>query len=108
MFQNLIVNGIKYCSQDRVPEVSVTATREDCETVFCVTDNGIGISRDYHTRIFGIFNRLQSMEVEGSGIGLALCKKIVERYGGRIWVESQLDVGSKFYFTIPAVLVEPL
>lgn len=105
LFQNLLANAIKYRSPDRIPEVCVTGTQVDRETVFCVSDNGIGIGPDYHNRIFGIFKRLHNSEIEGNGIGLALCKKIVEQYGGRIWVESEVDVGSKFYFMIPATLI---
>jgi signal transduction histidine kinase len=72
--------------------------------VFCISDNGMGIRREYHDRIFGIFKRLHNTQVPGNGIGLALCKKIVEQYGGRIWVESDLDTGSKFFFAIPKAL----
>ncbi|HXJ40134.1 MAG TPA: ATP-binding protein [Bryobacteraceae bacterium] len=101
VFQNLILNAIKYRSPDRRLEVFVTATERDSETLFCVSDNGIGIPPEHHTRIFGIFARLHGASIEGNGIGLAVCKKIVEKYGGHIWVESQVGAGSKFYFTIP-------
>jgi signal transduction histidine kinase len=101
LFQNLISNAIKYRSPDRIAEVSVTGTEGDCGAVFCISDNGIGIRPDYHDRIFGIFKRLHNRRIEGNGIGLALCKKIVEQYGGRIWVESEIDAGAKFYFSIP-------
>ena len=105
LFQNLLVNALKYRSPDRIAEVCVTGVERDSEAVFCVSDNGIGILPEYHNRIFGIFKRLHSTEIQGNGIGLALCKKIVEQYGGRIWVESEIDVGSRFYFAIPTTLV---
>jgi signal transduction histidine kinase len=105
LFQNLVLNAIKYRSPDRIAEVCVTGKELDREALFCVSDNGIGISPEYHDRIFGIFKRLHSTQIQGNGIGLALCKKIVEQYGGRIWVESQVNAGSKFYFTVPAASI---
>ncbi|MEP6537217.1 MAG: ATP-binding protein [Bryobacteraceae bacterium] len=102
LLQNLLVNAIKYRSPDRAVEVRLTASQSSGEAVFCVSDNGIGIGPDYQNRIFGIFNRLHGIEIEGSGIGLALCKKIIEQYNGRLWVESEEGSGSKFYFAIPS------
>ena len=101
LFQNLLSNAIKYRSPDRIAQISITCTEQDCEAVFCVSDNGIGIRPEYQNRIFGIFKRLHNRQIQGNGIGLALCKKIVEQYGGRIWVESEIDAGAKFYFSIP-------
>jgi light-regulated signal transduction histidine kinase (bacteriophytochrome) len=102
VFQNLIGNALKFCT-GRKPEVHVSCERRENEWVFAVRDNGIGIAEKDFARIFGIFHRLHSRaEFEGTGIGLALVKKIVERHGGRIWVESQPGVGTAFYFTIPA------
>jgi light-regulated signal transduction histidine kinase (bacteriophytochrome) len=101
VFQNLFTNAIKYRMPGRNPVVKVSAVSRENEAVFCVADNGMGISADYHQRIFGIFDRLHGANVEGSGIGLAVCKKIVEKYQGRIWVESRVDQGSAFYFTVP-------
>jgi PAS domain S-box-containing protein len=101
LFQNLIGNAIKFC-RDKVPQVHVTAELTDQAWRFEVRDNGIGIKPQYLDRIFVIFKRLHTRkEFSGTGIGLAICKKIVERHGGRIWVQSQLGVGTTFYFTLP-------
>lgn len=101
LLQNLIGNGIKYRSQ-KPPEIHVSCEPTDEEWVFCVKDNGIGVAPQYHERIFGIFKRLHSPdEYSGTGIGLAICKRIVERFRGRIWVESEEGTGATFCFTIP-------
>ncbi len=102
VFQNLISNGIKFRGE-AAPRVHVSALREEGAWRFSVKDNGIGIKKKYQQKIFEIFQRLHSRsQYEGTGIGLATCKKIVERHGGRIWVESEEGQGTTFYFTIPA------
>jgi light-regulated signal transduction histidine kinase (bacteriophytochrome) len=104
VLQNLIANAIKYRDPDRPLRIRVTAERHLRSWQFAVSDNAIGIDARYYDRIFGMFKRLHtSQKYEGTGIGLAICQKIIERNGGRIWVESEPGRGSTFYFTCPAI-----
>ena len=101
LFQNLISNSIKYRGEE-TPRIHVSAERDGNEWLIAVRDNGIGIDPQDSDRVFGMFKRLHGSEIPGTGIGLALCKKIVERQGGRIWVESESGRGATFKFTISA------
>lgn len=106
LFQNLVSNAVKYHAEE-APCVHVSAERNGNSWIFCVRDNGIGIEAKHHERIFEIFRRLHTQEqYPGTGIGLAVCRRIVSRHGGRIWVESELGNGSTFYFTLPDRVLE--
>ncbi|MDX6711685.1 MAG: hypothetical protein QOH96_2701, partial [Blastocatellia bacterium] len=99
LFQNLIGNALKYRAKERPPQIDISAERRDHSWVFSVKDNGIGIAPEYHDRIFGVFKRLHGRDVPGTGIGLAICKRITDHYGGRLWLESEVGQGSTFYFS---------
>lgn len=103
LFQNLLSNAIKYRREER-PIVHVNAKRDVSNWVFSIRDNGRGFDQQFAERIFGLFQRLHGRDVEGTGIGLSIARKIVERHGGRIWAASQEGVGSTFYFSLPVSL----
>lgn len=103
LMQNLIGNAIKY-RRDTPPRIHVAAGPRGNDWVLSVADNGEGIDPQFQSQVFGLFKRLHGQDNPGSGIGLAICKRIVERHGGRIWVESEAGKGSTFYFTLPAVM----
>jgi light-regulated signal transduction histidine kinase (bacteriophytochrome) len=100
LFRQLIANSITFRGTDP-PRIHVSALDTGDAIQFSVRDNGIGIDARYHEQIFGVFKRLHGRELPGTGIGLAICKRIVEQRGGRIWVESEAGKGATFYFTVP-------
>jgi len=100
LFQNLMTNAIKYQPKEHKPAIDIKTEEKEDHWLFSVSDNGIGISKDFHRQIFSVFERLHTHEkYPGTGMGLAICKKIVEQHGGEIWVESEEGEGSTFYFT---------
>jgi chemotaxis family two-component system sensor kinase Cph1 len=106
VFQNLIGNAIRYRST-APPRIHINATDQGAQCLFSCQDNGLGINAQYLTSIFDAFKRLHGSDRPGSGLGLSTCKKIIERYGGKIWVESQTGMGSTFYFTVPKEREQP-
>ncbi len=103
VLQNLISNAIKYRSEEP-PRIRVEAKRDATDWIFSVSDNGRGFNQQFAERIFGLFQRLHGREVEGTGMGLSIAQRIVERHGGRIWAESTEGAGSTFYFSLPVSL----
>ena len=100
LFQNLIGNAIKYRREESL-KIEVTVKQNGGDWIVSVCDNGMGIAPEYQQQIFGIFKRLHGSKIAGTGIGLAISRRIVELHGGNIWVESEVGAGSKFSFTIP-------
>lgn len=104
VFQNLLGNALKFRRKEESPKIHVNAYKKNGDWTFSIQDNGIGIDQEYSERIFVIFKRLHTREdYPGTGIGLAICKKIIEQHGGKIWVESKPNEGSTFYFTVPVI-----
>ncbi|MDX2215655.1 MAG: ATP-binding protein, partial [Oculatellaceae cyanobacterium bins.114] len=104
LFQNLISNGIKFVQPDVNPVIHISAVQQKKQWCIGIQDNGIGIKSEHLGRIFDIFQRTPSAQnYPGTGIGLAVCKKIVEQHSGKIWVESQLGKGTTFSFTLPVI-----
>ena len=102
LFQNIIGNALKFKTERR-PRIEIEAERTDDHWTFCVRDNGIGFDQRYADRIFGVFKRLhRNSDIPGTGIGLAICQRIIDRHGGRIWAESETGNGARFFFTLPA------
>jgi signal transduction histidine kinase len=102
LFQNIISNALKYSKEDIPLEIIIKSKEFDDYYQIAITDNGIGIEQEYSEKIFIIFQRLHGKEkYEGNGMGLAIVKKIVDKLNGKIWVESQIGVGSTFYINIP-------
>jgi len=102
LFQNLISNAIKFRKDNVIPRIKIRAKEEGKNFLFEVRDNGIGIAKENQQKVFALFERIHSTnEFEGTGIGLATCEKIVKNMGGKIWLESELGVGTTFFFTIP-------
>jgi signal transduction histidine kinase len=102
IFKHLFLNALEYTREGAPPSIRVSSTRSNNEVCFAVQDNGIGIKPEHHARIFELFRRLHSVEYPGIGVGLPLCKRLVENYGGRLWLESEPGSGSTFYFTLTA------
>src|SRR5690606_29813345 len=104
LFQNLISNGLKFKKKDTSPVIELSAEDRSSHVEFCVRDNGIGIDEADYEKIFFIFQRLNPTEAyEGTGLGLAYCRKIVELHGGKIWIDSTKDIGSAFHFTLSKI-----
>jgi light-regulated signal transduction histidine kinase (bacteriophytochrome) len=101
LFQNLLGNALKYRRMDTALKIHAFCERRGAQWMIGVEDNGIGIDAKYHEQIFGVFKRLHGRSIPGTGMGLAICQRVIERAGGTIWVESQAGAGARFCFTVP-------
>ncbi len=101
LFSNLLGNALKYLDSERSGVIKVSGRNQQDHSVYCIEDNGIGIAPEHQEKIFEIFYQLEPAKVDGEGLGLAIANKIVNRYGGKIWVESELGKGSKFFVSLP-------
>jgi len=102
VWTNLVSNAIKYSSKKEKPVISISCRKEGLNCIYCIKDNGVGFDMKYFNKLFGVFQRLQSAkEFEGTGVGLAIVKRIVLRHGGEVWAESEVDKGASFYFSLP-------
>jgi light-regulated signal transduction histidine kinase (bacteriophytochrome) len=101
LFQNLLSNAVKYRGKEP-PLIHIGAELKGGQVQVSVADNGPGIDRKYHERIFGLFKRLHGAEIQGTGLGLAICRAVIQRHGGRLWVESEPGQGATFFFTLPS------
>lgn len=100
-WSNLLQNAFKYSSRGDSPVVQIDGKTQDEEIVYCVSDNGVGFDMQYYGKLFGVFHRLHDDNFPGTGVGLAIVKRVVERHGGRVWAESEIDRGARFYFSLP-------
>lgn len=104
VFINLLANAVKFTRDEAEPRVEIRSWRDGDEAVYCVRDNGVGFDMAYADKLFGVFQRLHhDDEFEGTGVGLAIIQRLVQRHGGRVWAEAEPGRGATFYFTLPAV-----
>ena len=102
VWTNLISNAVKYTAHREPATVTITSKSEDDRVVYCIRDNGAGFDMKYAGKLFGVFQRLHSTrEFEGTGIGLAIVKQVIQRMGGKVWAEAEVDRGAAFYFYLP-------
>jgi light-regulated signal transduction histidine kinase (bacteriophytochrome) len=104
VWTNLISNAVKYSSKNEKPEIEIGSTEKEGNVCYHVRDNGVGFDMQYVSKLFGVFQRLHKVnDFDGTGVGLALVKTIVERHGGKVWGEGKVDLGATFYFTLPTI-----